>query len=80
MSWMIRVQNDRNFQDMNSDSSMFDVSTLFHPSLGLKVSNGEIDKIRQYLDGEVNLFSIYCLNGLYNSIYFLETCFGTMYG
>lgn len=54
MSWMIRVQNDRNFQDLNSDSSMFDVSTLFHPSLGLKVSNGEIDKIRQYIEDEVN--------------------------
>ncbi|VVC44066.1 Rap GTPase activating protein domain,Tuberin,Armadillo-like helical,Armadillo-type [Cinara cedri] len=52
MSWMIRVQNDRNFQDLNSDSSMFDVSTLFHPSLGLKVSNGEIDRIRQYLEDE----------------------------
>lgn len=55
MSWMIRVQNDRNFQDLNSDSSMFDVSTLFHPSLGLKVLNGEIDKISQYFDEEVNI-------------------------
>ncbi|XP_060838182.1 tuberin isoform X2 [Rhopalosiphum padi] len=62
MSWMIRVQNDRNFQDMNSDSSMFDVSTLFHPSLGLKVSNGEIDKIRQYLDGEKRVLEQYMAN------------------
>lgn len=58
MSWMIRVQNDRNFQDLNSlDSSMFDVSTLFHPSFGEKVSNGEIDRIRQYLYEEV-IFTI----------------------
>lgn len=55
MSWMIRVQNDRNFQDFHSDSSMFDVSTLFHPTLGAKVSNGEIDRIAQYLDEEVCL-------------------------
>lgn len=58
MSWMIRVQNDRNFQDLNSDSSMFDVSTLFHPSFGAKVSNGELDKIRQYFDEEVILIKI----------------------
>lgn len=56
MSWMIRVQNDRNIQDLNSaDTSMFDVSTLFHPSLGIKISNGEIDRISQYLNEEVNL-------------------------
>jgi len=54
MSWMIRVQNDRNFQDLNSDSSMFDVSTLFHPSLGVKVTNEEKEKICQYLNEEVN--------------------------
>lgn len=54
MSWMLRVQNDRNFQDLNSDTSMSDVSTLFHPSLGIKVSNGEIDKICQYINEEVN--------------------------
>lgn len=58
MSWMIRVQNDRNFQDLNSDSSMFDVSTLFHPTLGAKVLNEERDRIRQYLNDEVN-FIIY---------------------
>lgn len=57
MSWMIRVQNDRNFQDLKSDTSMFDVSTLFHPSLGVKVSNGEMDKICQYLDEEVKFTS-----------------------
>lgn len=66
MSWMIRVQNDRNFQDLNSDSSMFDVSTLFHPSLGAKVSNGELDRLRQYFDEEVSLI---------NHIIF-KTCFG----
>lgn len=53
MSWMIRVQNDRNLQDINSDSSLFDVSTLFHPTLGLKVLNGEIDRLHQYFDDEV---------------------------
>lgn len=80
MSWMIRVQNDRNFQDLNSDSSMFDVSTLFHPSLGLKVLNGEIDKISQYFDEEVNCFYkyfpmillhfefIFCRNEFWNNI------------
>lgn len=53
---MIRVQNDRNIQDLNlAETSMFDVSTLFHPSLGIKISNGEIDKISQYLNEEVNL-------------------------
>lgn len=68
MSWMIRVQNDRNIQDLNSaDTSMFDVSTLFHPSLGVKISNGEIDRISQYLNEEVNLivhmvFLIKCFN------------------
>lgn len=53
MSWMIRVQNDRNFQDLNSDSSMFDVSTLFHPSLGIKMSNEEKEKLCQYINEEV---------------------------
>lgn len=51
---MIRVQNDRNFQDLSSDSSMFDVSTLFHPSLGIKVLNEEKEKICQYINEEVN--------------------------
>lgn len=80
MSWMIRVQNDRNFQDLNSDSSMFDVSTLFHPTLGMKVSNGEIDKIHQYFDEEV----YFIINNMKIIFYellniFLETCSGTIY-
>lgn len=78
---MIRVQNDRNFQDLNSDSSMFDVSTLFHPSLGLKVLNGEIDKISQYFDEEVKLFYICDLKFLLHLefIKFLEKNFGTIH-
>ncbi|XP_050540898.1 tuberin-like isoform X2 [Daktulosphaira vitifoliae] len=62
MSWMIRVQNDRNFQDFHSDSSMFDVSTLFHPTLGVKVSNGEIDRISQYLDEEKQILEQCIIN------------------
>lgn len=53
MSWMIRVQNDRFCQDINSDLSMFDISTLFHPTLGLKVSSEAMDKVCQNVEEEV---------------------------
>jgi len=32
---------------------MFDVSTLFHPSLGIKMSNEEKEKLCQYINEEV---------------------------
>lgn len=63
MSWMIRVQNDRNFQDLNLDSSMFDVSTLFHPTLGAKVLSEEKDRIRQHINDEVNFIIYFIVSG-----------------
>ncbi|XP_050444478.1 tuberin [Adelges cooleyi] len=62
MSWMIRVQNDRNFQDFHSDTSMFDVSTLFHPTFGEKVLNGEMERMCQYLDEEKEVLENYMIN------------------
>lgn len=52
---MMRVQNDRNFQDLNSgDSALFDVSTLFHPSRNIDATKEDLDKISRYLNDEVN--------------------------